>query len=446
MRYLGFRTCTIIAVLVLILTTGFEVDAETFQLELKRIEKKRNPTKATDKLFNRVSSKYVQPDLTSDSESFKSIVKKEPPDYQCDKPIRNTVELGTREYAFALDSTDIQSEGYNRLYFDKNGNGDLTDDGVVEPREKRIRSEYGYCYYPRIDMIVDAGEEQVNYSFFFTAYSRIRSGSVYRGYVLLYSGAYREAEIELNGKSHTIVIQDFNSNGVFNDGWKVDRNVRTADNRLYVPRGDTVYIDPDLNNVNSVGYDLTDRSARCPVSKIICIDGDFYEVEISPSGDELSLTPSSLPLGKIENKNRASQIVLLSDNHGALKLDSREKEAVAVPAGEWSLMEYMIVPEGTPMNDNRPRTFVTAAAAMDTPTVSVSEGNTVPYAFGPPYRALVNPSGRGSSTARLSLKIVGSAQEICTDLSVNGSRPPKPTLSIATPEGEIVERGNFEWG
>jgi hypothetical protein len=44
------------------------------------------------------------------------------------------------------------------------------------------------------------------------------------------------------------------------------------------------------------------------------------------------------------------------------------------------------------------------------------------------------------------MTLVGSASEVCTDLVVNGDRPPKPTFVIATTEGKIVERGAFDYG
>ncbi len=83
----------------------------------------------------------------------------------------------------------------------------------------------------------------------------------------------------------------------------------------------------------------------------------------------------------------------------------------------------------------------------DYDAVKVGQGRTALLPFGPPYKPVVTASTRrGGQEARLELKIVGCAGEICTDLMVNGQRPEEPSFVIATKDGEIVERGRFEYG
>ena len=72
----------------------------------------------------------------TDQEAFTKIVKKESK-YVSESPFRGVAKLGGQEYAFALDVKDAKSKGYNRLYFDFNHNGDLTDDKVDRGRAGR---------------------------------------------------------------------------------------------------------------------------------------------------------------------------------------------------------------------------------------------------------------------------------------------------------------------
>ncbi len=162
--------------------------AETWSLELKRQESKAASFDSTLRLYWTNSQDFFQ-QLAADqeqitpvdggpsTEAFKRIVRKEP-SYQARHPFRGVAKLGSQEYAFALDavppkpdpkkakpkeekskaapqapkhksllsemaeslfgtsdseeSEQPQIDVYNRLYFDFNHNGDLTDDKVVE--------------------------------------------------------------------------------------------------------------------------------------------------------------------------------------------------------------------------------------------------------------------------------------------------------------------------
>ena len=78
--------------------------------------------------------------------------------------------------------------------------------------------------------------------------------------------------------------------------------------------------------------------------------------------------------------------------------------------------------------------------------------------FGPPYKPvvtafpgysaaqIVNGKPTGVPALEMSLSIVGSTGEVCTNLLVNGGRPPKPEFTITDPKGKVVQQGTFEYG
>jgi hypothetical protein len=79
--------------------------------------------------------------------------------------------------------------------------------------------------------------------------------------------------------------------------------------------------------------------------------------------------------------------------------------------------------------------------------VTVREGETVKLPFGPPYKPTVTTSHRaGTPAASLGMSLVGSAGEQCSNLMVDGRRPPDPTFTITDPEGTEVQAGKFEYG
>ena len=85
----------------------------------------------------------------------------------------------------------------------------------------------------------------------------------------------------------------------------------------------------------------------------------------------------------------------------------------------------------------------------------MSKDQTVELPFGPPYKPEVTGFPMNMRMAdgkqqpqqmRLQLSLVGSAGEICTNMTVDGGRPTKPKFTITDPKGETVQQGNFEYG
>lgn len=52
----------------------------------------------------------------------------------------------------------------------------------------------------------------------------------------------------------------------------------------------------------------------------------------------------------------------------------------------------------------------------------------------------------GQPNAALSLKLIGTAGEVCSSLVVNGSRPSQPEFTIFTKDDKEVEKGKFSYG
>ena len=65
---------------------------------------------------------------------------------------------------------NANAQQYDRLYFDLNRNGDLTDDKPIEARPRGLFSG-GSAEFPRVDLTLDVEGTKLDYSFFVTAYS-----------------------------------------------------------------------------------------------------------------------------------------------------------------------------------------------------------------------------------------------------------------------------------
>jgi len=44
------------------------------------------------------------------------------------------------------------------------------------------------------------------------------------------------------------------------------------------------------------------------------------------------------------------------------------------------------------------------------------------------------------------LVINGAGGEVVNNMVINGRRPPKPKITITDSQGEVVEKGNFDYG
>jgi hypothetical protein len=541
MRRLARRHTGAIAVAVLVLAVAAQAVADTWTLRLKR--RQSNPT-----YFDRESyvywstyPQYFQMQIgpenspvrfeTPDQAAFKRIVKKEPK-YVSKHPFRGVAKLGSQQYAFALDtSAPAQPEAkpekekgktkatkseesalakltgklakvapptklapYDRLYFDFNRNGDLTDDGVIKTEGKAAVQSFAngsYCSFnfPCIDVTIDIDGTKLDYAFFLNGYLNVSSEYGYAG-LQLHSAVCREGDITLEGKKRHVVLIDFNSNGRFDDEMKIARNVLVARgqaNPVYPEQGDMLLVDPKVGMQFDSPYDVTASDYRHAVGKLVNIDGHFYEMKVSPAGDKLTLTPSSVPLGSVTNRNGSFRAMLYGER-GFLAIRGDKDKPALVPAGTWKLLNYTITATATPepakpaekkpgekkgqKSDSalsaltgtlsalfggsggaavpyRPRVSVVAAqATADCKAIKVEKGKTVEFPFGPPYtpHVTIPPYRMQPGGVALEMALIGSAGEICSNIMVDGGRPAKPAFTITDPKGHVVQEGNFEYG
>lgn len=491
-----------------VLTVAAVACAETCTLELKRVDR-QNPNDSDyavrvadpQRLFVQIGKDNAPLGNQASVAAFKRIIKKEPK-YQTANPFRGTVTLGSQPYAFALDAipqpskekkgdaekkkeAKAKSAGmtFNRLYFDANHNGDLTDDKPLDAEPPDGPMPTGAFFrFPRVDLTVDAGNTKVEYSFVMEG-SGYTSPSLSYVQVMLKTAAYREGYITLDGKKRHVILVDVNSNGRFDDAMSVSKDFRTGGGRIPVQPGDMLLIDPKEYVEASMHY----------VSKLANIDGRFYDVKTSVAGDKLTLTPSAVPLGKVKNPNAKYRATIYGDQ-GFIDVCSQKGEAVSVPVGQWKLFSYTIdatqakkpkkadakkseekgekkeknsaleslgnelgaLLGGSLEGETAPRQSTVSAQATDSyKPVTVVKGETVELPFGPPYTPVVTAdffeddeknAGKKSEMLSLGLTLIGSAGEICDDMTVKDGHPSKPRFTITDAKGTVVERGSFEYG
>ncbi len=522
--------------------------AETCALEIKKLENTPDISRsgvAADYLFRSTYPQQFFQQLggpagmirspgSEANPAFSEVIKKEPAGYVSQTPFRGVASLGTEHYGFVLDIAPPKeetkkeekgdaakdggekkppaeqgekggSEGgllstlaaalgvttapkpepkaeaprFTRLYFDLNHNGDLTDEKVIEADSNQPGS-MNQASFPVINLTIDVGGKKVDYAFRLSVYSR-QSGPLAYAYSLLYAAAYRDGQIVLDGKKHRVVLVDQNSNGRFDDTGGVDETFKPADGSLYPKQGDFLYIDP----LPAEGYAQTGVNGRYQVNKLIAWGERFYELKIDPSGDTLSLEPSTAPVGYLANPSKGFRAVIYGDQ-GTIEIDDHGTGKTAVPEGQWKLLSYTIQAAETPKpkageqkkeedkgkQQNSivellasalpvlastpplratpvPRpSYVSARAKADFTAVKIVAGETAQMPFGPPYRPQVELARfrKGQPEAYLSMSLIGIGGDVCDGLIVNGSQPSAPAFTISTKDGETVAVGKFQYG
>ncbi|NUQ65672.1 MAG: hypothetical protein HUU20_24645 [Pirellulales bacterium] len=485
-RYL----CFIVGVVAVAATLGSVAPArgETCTLALKKADSAIS-TAPGDRVFQSSypqtffhslsgSAQIVAPDPLlggAKKPDFSTVIKKEPARYVAEAPFRAVAELGGKYYGFAVDiqapekgpddekanedgkaaSTTARNPAdrtaiYSRLHFDLNHNGDLTDDAVIEAAS--VRSSV--AVFPAVELQLDFDGKRIDYAFRLLIYSRA-SGSVSYATAQLSAAAYREGEITLDGKPRRVVLVDLNSNGRFDDS--PGKGMRVGSNgAISSVFGDMLYIDPQPTQRSFFGS--ANATDQFHVGKVIRYGDRYFDLEVPPGGETLTLKPTSRGVGFITNANRGFLAYVYGDL-GVLEVADNESGKCPLPEGEWKLLSYTIERKGlgdaptvldvlfSALPTPPTRTLVSARGILDSKAIKVVAGETVELPFGPPYHPKVTGAPTSTSgNAAIALSLVGTAGEICNGILVNGSRPEPPEFTISIADGKQVETGKFKYG
>jgi hypothetical protein len=393
-----------------------------------------------------------------DADAFRQVVKREPRSYVAARPFRGVARLGSREYGFVLDASSPAVPGYDRLYFDLNGNGDLTDDRVIAGVISGT-PQVNTAAFPRVDLPIEVDGSRQDYSFYFKSLCSSVGGYATAS---LTPAVYREGKLQLGSKKCHVVLLDANSNGRFSD----ESHVPSMTGVPQIIPGDTLLFSIERSGRTSRGGGV---EGRCCVAKEICVDGRFYQCQIPPLGDKLTLKPSAAELGYVTNPNPGFNAVIYNDAGTVLTINGG-KTQIALPEGSWRLVSYTmdqfaLTKSGAATKSTRGKRrssaapavvgvggrglILLAAATADSPVIHVRKDSVEPFPFGPPYKAVIlsNKDRSQTNTVRLSLLLTGAGGERCTSIMLaNGSRPTPPAFTIVNAAGKVVEQGKFEFG
>jgi hypothetical protein len=228
----------------------------------------------------------------------------------------------------------VPSDPQSGLYIDWNGNGDFSDDSpvpVLKTDYDPVRRTEGERIYGPIEVPAAGSGGRLAARFF--VYVPIQDGRIPG--ISLFPAAYRGGSVRLGGAAYRTALIDADFDGCYN---KI-----TDDLDGYSREFDSDCFAIDLNNDG----EFDRETERWPLTRLIRVDGVFYELRVVPDGSKVRLARADpkFELGRLEVGSPCHELTVFTPSVGVITLSG--------PQGAWNLPEgeYLITRSRLVMDD-----------------------------------------------------------------------------------------------
>lgn len=384
------------------------------------------------------------------------------PNFVSDKTLYTLVKIGDEERLFILDKQKEDAKFYNRIYFDSNGNSDLTDDAVLNGTIRFMGSNNQYCNveFPAVDTQIKINGKSLSFSFAPGIFGSMleeltksgfdeKSVNRYIGVTVRLNCSYT-GEFKIGNQQYSVILGDSDCNGRFNDRFSVYKFKKPPPGRMQIyGRGDGFLITTkDKNEV----YDVL------KLGDLLQVKDRLFNVSISTAEGKMTLTPVSGNLVSLQLPADIKRLSLYTEDEKHCLMAINPGKKIKIPAGKYRLYNYQIIKKDKQGDLWR----LNATATTESPWVTADGKRKSVVEFGEPYTPFVEVNVReNTSRASIGFDIEGKGKEFVTDLShVSGDltkiplsekenlghRPKEPTYKIVKVDGEVVTQGSFEYG
>ncbi len=393
-------------------------------------------------------------------------------------PIYAFAPMGDEKRLFILDRKDPKDPFYNVLYYDANGNGDLTDDPVIQtPPPPKVEGEEGedlgfltieedFAEFPTVDTTVKVGGKMVPYAFrvhaSFPGFVRAMLGEELSEKNLKESFRFSctvqccyRGEVELGGQKYSLTLHDYNTNGRFDDLVKAEIDKEAEPSDPVYPQGDQVYLTREKEFQGEYFSWFGD---------LLLIRDNLYRASIHLGEKKLKLEPLREGLAAVKLGMPVERMTLSSEDGKRAIMLFQPGETVKIPPGRYRFISYWAL-----RKDREGDLWaVMAAASSETEFATVGEGGVDVLPLGEPYtssaavpRSAYEKFGESGDLEELPLdfRLLGRGKEAVVDLKrekgkkskiplsqEKNYRPKEPSYKIAKLTGELVAQGSFTYG
>lgn len=389
------------------------------------------------------------------------------PELASETPLYGLAKLGDSEFLMILDASGGGDALHDVVYFDQNGNRDLTDE---EPFKGSIMEFGEQAYF----MVMFEDQAFVDYELDgetfpyvlglqvsgmnvkkLSAEEREGYGSQIHPSINLSTACCYVGEFENGERKFQVRLGDTNCDGRFDEMMNIPKNERImmSGGQLYA-QGDHLY----LTHEKELTY-----NDLLPLGDHLILGETCFGVEVDIPQGHLTLTEKTENLQPLKLSQDTQRLVAHARDfkHSVMMYDPGQ--TVQLPAGDYRLLSYAMLGKGEKGDVWR----VAGGGTEKTPFVTVGGEGEALMEFGEPfvataeiprwYREMEHEDGK--TQAMINFRIRGAGHEVVTDLGyVSGSgssiamsskepnRPAEPTYTIVKKNGELVEKGSFEYG
>jgi hypothetical protein len=391
------------------------------------------------------------------------------PEFISSKPIYAQVKLGDEERLMILDRQKIEDEFYNRIYFDANGNKDLTDDPVIDGTLKPGPNQsYQRTRFHSVDIKIKVDRKFLPFSFipeFFGSLSTSDKSNINEAVVekrislYLRANCLYKGQFVIEGKTYFVYLCDNDCDGLFDEKFELRKFERSIPGRMPIfALGDGIFLNRD---------EKIEADDQQVVGNWLLVKNKLFEVNISQAKEKMSLTPITKNLVPLKLAMQTEHISLYTEDEKHFLMTCEPDKQINIPKGKYRLYNYKVLKK----DDQGDLWSLSARATTESPWIILDGSDDSVLKFGEPYivTAEVPENGlidvRGSATAKNSVFLLfairGRGNEDISDLShIKGTRtniplsekeglthrPKEPTYTILKADGKTAAQGSFEYG
>lgn len=327
--------------------------------------------------------------------------------------------------SFAVDEKAGNAEGYNYLYADLAGGGNLVKSKKLNGKNVLVGRNHCSAIFPTCEVeIPSAGQ---------TAPFPIQAKFVWHvrdlGDALLRLTACcaLKGKVRFGSKEQAVIVFDSDCNGVFGE--------RGAPYNTPL-RGDKIWIGKKAPKMEKA------YAEAISFGRYFQFEGDCFELSLDGglADPKISVEPVSGPLGMIE-LGTAGFVLELMQNNQVFRIDCGEATTIRVPTGTYSLHMAWLKGKmkGKPYElEGKPGSFKGQ--------IKVEPDNTTLVELGPPLRIKISTSQRvvGTGTQIDFVSVIeGSGGEIYRRLYKYGRRFDHPLIVVRNSQNKPVHKGVF---
>jgi hypothetical protein len=376
--------------------------------------------------------------------------------------------FGGEKKLLVVDSRSASDRFFNVLYFDANGNHDLTDDKALEIPEQgegMVHSSDTYAQFPIADTTVKIDGKEVPYAFRLFAYLErtmemrpdgsevVKEG---RLQLMVTSECWYRGEFKVAGEPYRFLLVDGNTNARFDDVASLPKEgPRSRLDRVY-PAGDGLWITAK----EKLQWDDSEF-----FGDLLLLGQNLFRVRVDIPAKKLELKRIQEGLVEVKLSMPVERLALFAEDGKGFVVLYHPGDKVRIPPGRYRLASY----QAQRKDREGDRWLIAGQCTKATAPVAVGDGGAGEIPFGEPFEASASvPEGIYEQLANtgselkdvpLVFRLQGKAGEVVTDLrriegeqtsipmsEVKKGYAKEPSYTIVKTDGRVAAQGSFKYG